>query len=348
MIEELISGMVYSEFDDMLGPTPKSWLPETLSENIRMLISIKTITILTGEELFLPKSLIVLPFPSLEMKGLVKYIQWNDEDRRGGMARTSITVLFKENNDAIFYKYLKDLEAIFNDIAQKISGMESSKVEKDIIYKEINVFQDDLLKTLENFRNEELTEKTSEEFPEISAESEDDFDYRYKVVVCGDPSVGKTSTILRFTNNAFKRSYLPTIGVNISDKNVFMENSNVQLVLWDLAGQSKFQTMRTHFYQGADAIFLVFDLTRPKTLNSISNWHADINKALGNKNAIKIGFILGNKNDLIDERRVSMEDAQRLAEELNLDYIETSALTGENVNSSFYKIAETLVKLDES
>jgi Ras-related protein Rab-1A len=161
--------------------------------------------------------------------------------------------------------------------------------------------------------------------------------------VCGDPGVGKTSTILRFTDNAFNRRYIPTMGTNISDKLFIIGGSAVELIIWDIAGQSKFETMRKHFYQGSEAIILIFDLTNPDSFESIRDWYRDITKYLPNASKI-VGYVFGNKNDIVDERKVNNEDAIQLAKELNLNYVEISALTGHNVEFAFYKIAETLIK----
>ena len=99
--------------------------------------------------------------------------------------------------------------------------------------------------------------------------------------------------------------------------------------------------MRKHFYRGADAAFLISDLTHRPTFESIQNWHIDIKKIL---NTEIIGFVLGNKNDLIEDRSISKEEAEILAKSLNLNYFETSALTGDNIDNSFKNIAETLLK----
>ena len=89
---------------------------------------------------------------------------------------------------------------------------------------------------------------------------------------------------------------------------------------------------------------MVFDLTRSKTFESISNWYQDIKGTLKPKYGIT-GFLLGNKSDLVNKRSVNEEDAQKLAKELNLNYIETSALTGENVEDAFKKMADTILEV---
>ncbi|GAH78811.1 unnamed protein product [marine sediment metagenome] len=98
--------------------------------------------------------------------------------------------------------------------------------------------------------------------------------------------------------------------------------------------------MRRHFYKGTDAVILIFDLTNPKSFESVSNWFNDIKRY--EKDVT--GLIFGNKEDLVEQRKIQTEEALKLAETLNLEYIETSALTGKNIEQSFYKAAETLYK----
>jgi small GTP-binding protein len=117
------------------------------------------------------------------------------------------------------------------------------------------------------------------------------------------------------------------------------------MIIWDIAGQAKFETMRRHFYQGSEAILLIFDLTNRITFNSIKNWYHDVMKNMEKHHHQMVGYIFGNKSDLTEVRKVKLVEALALAKELNLKYIETSALTGKNVEYAFYDIAETVVKL---
>lgn len=344
-IADLIKGIIYTEFHEELGPNPILCDPPDISPETRMLISIKTITILSGEEHSIPKTLIVLPLPSIQKKGLIKYIERHDESRRGGMALSAITILFDEANDVVFYKYIEDFQPIFDELGQKIGELEEKKADKEEFSPLIEEFKRRLTDLLNFLRNRELGPPGAKAFPKKEASLEKEYQYKFKIIVVGDPSVGKTSTILRFTDNAFKRTYIPTIGVSITEKAVMIrEGIKIQLVLWDIAGQEKFGTIRTHFYEKAEGMFIVFDLTRKETFNNLVNWYQDIKKSVKAKYAT-IGFILGNKSDLINERAVSREDAEKLAKEINCEYIETSALLGENVQEAFEKIAQTLVNL---
>jgi len=337
--KDLIRGIIYSQFDEKAGPMAKVWIPEQLPSKIKNLISLKSINILSGETGKVPKSLAVIPFPSLNLKGLVKYIEIPDLMVRGKVVDSSITLLFDEADDLIFYKYIKNFEAVFNQIAKKLIKVEIDKRDPKLLLEELKQFQNDIQIILNELREREISVQEPGEFPEIGIEDSKLRGFRYKIIVCGDPSVGKTSTVLRFTDNAFKRSYIPTIGVNISEKVIHYKDASIKFVLWDIAGQSKFQKMRSYFYKGADGQLLVFDLTNPETFDNIAKWQIDIKNCI---NSDLPGLILANKNDLVDQRKVDSNEIKNLANKLNLGYIETSALTGENVHEAFLTFAAIL------
>jgi Ras-related protein Rab-1A len=343
-MKKLIDAVIYTDIHDELGPDPIHWFPPDLPESIRMLIGIKTMTLLTGDQGSVPDSLLIIPFPSLKLKGLIRYIERTDNSKRGGFARSAITFLFKEADDVIFYKYMSFLKAPFDETARRIIELENYKVKKEIIFEEINNLKNSVGQLLDDFRAKEISFPSSKEFPEIIVKDDKIVDYRFKLVVVGDPGVGKTSTILRFTDNAFLRTYVPTLGVSITEKIFQINEKAVETILWDIAGQNKFQTMRRHFYQGSEAILLIFDLTNRLSFNSIKNWYEDVIKNLEKHHHQMTGYIFGNKSDLTEVRKVKLVEALALAKELNLKYIETSAMTGKNVEYAFYDIAETVIK----
>jgi len=337
MEEYIITGIIYTEIDDTIGPNPILWIPSDLSEDIRMKVGVKSITLLTAEYGLIPKTLSIIPFPSLEMKGIIKFLEFADKTRRGGVTQSAITLLFNEVNDVIFYKAIEDLEAFFNESAENIIRIEELKANKEKIYQEIEQLHTNILNTIENLRIKETSQLKA--FPEKVIKDTEIINYQFKVIVCGDPMVGKTSIIIRFTDNAFNRSYYSSIGINVSDKVLQINDINVQLIIWDIAGHSKFKIIRAPFYKGAKGVLLVFDLTNPKSFSSIKTWYDDIKK---NTMDPLIGIILGNKDDIIENREISKKEALKLKKELNLEYIETSALTGDNIYNSFYKMAEKL------
>lgn len=343
MEKDIITGIVYTELDEDIGPNPIIWYPSDLSESLLLHISIKTLTLLSGEQGIIPESLIIMPFQSINLKSIIKYLQWNDKDKRGGIGQAAITLLFKDVDDLIFYKYKENLESAFNETKQIIINLKEKKADDDQINVEVRNLNSTIVAILERLRIEEETAIKKEEIPGRTKQISDFIDYKFKIIFCGDPGVGKTSLVLRFSENAFTRKYVPTLGVNVSDKILRIDKSVVQLVLWDLAGQTKFQYMRHSFYQGSDGVFFIFDLTNQKTFNKVRDWYKDVRKNLKNTPNLN-GFLIGNKNDLIDQRVITKEDAKQLADNLNFGYIETSALTGENVIHAFQEIAIKLLK----
>ena len=340
MEAKLIKGILYTELDEELGPNPFVWLGD-VPQASRIHISVKTITVLSGEQGLIPESLVILPFPSLNLKGLIKYIKWKDEARRGGIGQGAITLLFKESDDVIFYKYLNFFQTPFEEVAEKIAHLQKSKAPResyidilDKLFLTINQF-------LNEFKNNEIAEENAKAFPDQKIKEAKLINYKFKIIICGDPSVGKSSLILKYTNNAFRRHYIPTLGVHVSDKIFQIEESYIQLVLWDIAGQAKFESMRQQFYLGSDGILLIFDLSKPNSLESVSNWYYDIQNQLKDRPALT-GYILGNKKDISQSLEGISEKGSDLANYLNLGYIETSALTGENVEYTFYTIAQSL------
>ncbi|MHA1326556.1 MAG: Rab family GTPase [Promethearchaeota archaeon] len=134
------------------------------------------------------------------------------------------------------------------------------------------------------------------------------------------------------------------MGVQISDKSFLINNYVSELIIWDIAGHNKFETMRKHFYQGADGIILIYDITNKSSFESIKYWYKDITKYLPNIK-IKAGILIGNKLDLKSERKVTKQMGSELAREFNFELIEASALTGKNIEYAFYKLNKHLIKL---
>ncbi|MFX1344592.1 MAG: Rab family GTPase [Promethearchaeota archaeon] len=343
MERQIIRGIIYNTLDEQIGPNPKVYLPEDFSQLDLLHISVKTFAVLTGEGGLIPESLVVLPFPSLQLKGLTKYMQWEDPDKRGGVGHANITVLFQEMDDVIFYKYIKEISVPFNEIVQNITFLEKSNANEDQFLNELINLENGITELLEYLRNQELKESKIEALDQAIDRSM--IDFQFKIIVVGDPTVGKTSLVLRYTNNAFRRSYVSTMGVHVSNKIFRADDSTIiQLVLWDVGGQERFKIMRKQFYQGSDAVFLVFDLTNPETFSNIPVWFSDIKKQMELRGEDLIGYVIGNKKDLENEKKITSEDAQRLAQKFNLEYLETSALSGENVDYAFTTLAKILYK----
>lgn len=167
-------------------------------------------------------------------------------------------------------------------------------------------------------------------------------DYTWKVIVIGDPSVGKTTLMLRYTEQNFKELYMPTVGVQVSQKLFKKNDRKIKFNIWDIAGQTKFAQFRKIFYEAAFGYLLVFDVTARETLLNTLKWQEDYIK--NSKALVTVGLLIGNKIDLKDEREISEAEALRYAKQLGLDYLETSALTGANVDAMFNYLFNRIYK----
>ena len=167
--------------------------------------------------------------------------------------------------------------------------------------------------------------------------AENDQDVMLKIIILGSTQVGKTSIINRYFNNEFQENMLSTIGIDFKTKYFKFNGQKVKFNYIDTAGQEKFRAISVNYLKGANGAILVFDLTDKDTFDLIKRWVEDINE--NNKsNTSKILF--GNKSDLLNERQVFKEDAEKLANDLGCKYIEGSAKTGDNINEALDEIAK--------
>ena len=168
--------------------------------------------------------------------------------------------------------------------------------------------------------------------------------YRFKFIIIGDHEVGKTSLVRRFVENKFSEDYRATIGLNIMSHSFDLYGNNVKIALYDVGAQKYFKRFRKTYYNGAQAAFIVFDLTNKDTFENIETWFKELDQFIENQDLPVV--IVGNKKDLEDERTVSYQEGVEYVNELSqkdpnskISYIETSALTGENVEDAFSLIA---------
>lgn len=339
---ELAHAIIYLDLNQD-KPKINFWHPYDLPEGIRRFIGDECFSIISGDSTFIPEVLLIFPISPLKLKVLIKYFKREDNTKIGRFSKSAIIFLFDEKNDHIYYRYMSYIDSYVSKAVSVIVDLENNGLKEDLIYDEIVKLQRTLCDLTDYLRSKSEYVSKPEETSETTLEIKQLEKKKFKVVVLGDPSVGKTSTILRFTDNVFLRAYIPTMGLNITQKIFDIDKNSVELVLWDIGGQTKFEIIRKKFYEGMSMLLLLFDLTNPISFANVPKWHQDIKNYFKNDQKIK-GYLIGNKNDLVKERIVSEKDAVRLALALDLDYIEISALTGYNIAKNFHEIASNLLK----
>ena len=159
-----------------------------------------------------------------------------------------------------------------------------------------------------------------------------------KVCLLGDFAVGKTSLIRRFVEGRFDDRYLSTIGVKISRKTMTRDEYLLNLLIWDLAGGDDFSKAGASYLRGASGALVVCDLSRAETLDALAYYARQL-RAINETAAL---LFIGNKVDLVEERKISDEALAQVAQTFAAPILLTSALTGSNVEYAFHCLAETI------
>jgi small GTP-binding protein len=160
--------------------------------------------------------------------------------------------------------------------------------------------------------------------------------YIIKILTLGDTMVGKSSIVLRFSEDKFDDNQFATIGIDFKTKYIKIGDSSVKVLIWDTAGQEKFQNIAKQYYKGANGVLLIYDISSRKSFERINFWL----KELKENNRIDELFIclVGNKIDLEEKRVISKEEGENYAKENNISFIEVSARTGKGINDLFFRV----------
>lgn len=164
----------------------------------------------------------------------------------------------------------------------------------------------------------------------------------YKILILGDPAVGKSCFLARYVENTFENVYMSTAGMDYKYKDVELGDGKlIKLQIWDTAGQERYRTLTTNLYKGAVGIVLIYDITNKKTFDNVRSWITSIEEETSKKIIL---ILVGNKADLKDERKVQKEEGEDIAKEFNLPFFESSAQSGLNVKSVFETLAKLIVE----
>jgi len=166
----------------------------------------------------------------------------------------------------------------------------------------------------------------------------ENYDFMVKLLIIGDSTVGKSALMNKFCDDNFSKTHIATIGVDFKYKNLFCDDKKVKLQIWDTAGQEKFRSIMKTYYKGATGIILTYSIADRKSFQNVENWLKQIQiHASADVNVV----LVGNKCD-ITERDVTTAEGQQLAQKHSLEFFETSAKEGNNVNEVFYHLAKVI------
>ena len=165
--------------------------------------------------------------------------------------------------------------------------------------------------------------------------------YQFKFIIIGDASVGKSCIMLNFIDKGFRAEHDLTIGVEFGSKVIDVNDTKIKLQIWDTAGSESFKSITRAYYRSAAGALLVYDITRKDSFNHVTEW---LNEARTHGNPAMAVTLVGNKTDLEAQRVITTEEAERFAKDNGLGFIETSALKGDNIHSSFAQTSEKILE----
>ena len=175
--------------------------------------------------------------------------------------------------------------------------------------------------------------------------SDKEYEYLIKILIVGDSTVGKTNFIKKYVENKFNESYFASTGIDLITTSIKIEGKSFKIQIWDTAGQEKYRAMTKNLYLKSQGIIILFDITNETSFINLKNWMSQIKESRGEDIPI---LLVGNKIDLEDNRVINKERAMEYANNENIEYIEVSSKTGENINKALTSLLQKILKRADS
>ena len=185
--------------------------------------------------------------------------------------------------------------------------------------------------------------KTTEDFKiEMLPEDYPQYDLSFKLIFIGDSGVGKSCLTTKAVKNNFEEYYQATVGFEFLTFNMKVNDKVVKLQIWDTCGQEIYKSLISNFYRNSSLAVLIYAIDNKESFNHVENWLNDL-KSQANPD-VRI-FLVGNKADLEEDRKVSREEGEKYKEDQHLDlFMEASAKTGHNARNVLVEAAKILYR----
>ena len=177
---------------------------------------------------------------------------------------------------------------------------------------------------------------------EMLPEDYPQYDLSFKLIFIGDSGVGKSCLTTKAVKNNFEEYYQATVGFEFLTFNMKVNDKVIKLQIWDTCGQEIYKSLISNFYRNSSLAVIIYAIDNKESFNHAENWLNDL-KSQANPD-VRI-FLVGNKADLEEDRKVSKEEGEKYKEEQHLDlFLETSAKTGHNARNVLVEAAKILYK----
>ena len=186
----------------------------------------------------------------------------------------------------------------------------------------------------ESTEDEVKLETLPEDYPQ--------YDLSFKIIFIGDSGVGKSCLTSKAVKNTFEDYYQATVGFEFLTYNLKLNDKVIKMQIWDTCGQEIYKSLITNFYRNSSLAIVTYSIDNRESFQHAENWLNDL-RSQANPD-VRI-FLVGNKADLEEERKVNKEEGEKYKADQNLDYfMETSAKTGYNAKNVLMEAAKVLYR----
>ena len=168
------------------------------------------------------------------------------------------------------------------------------------------------------------------------------YDDKCQLLIIGNSTVGKTSILSRYASKIFNQNYLATVGLDFFTKDELIDNKIIRVKIWDTAGQERYKALTKCFFQKAQGVMIVFDVTNKKSFDDLRFWIKSLNDQLYEDIKLIPIIIIGNKTD-VPKRIISKEVAKEFSDKNEFQYFETSAKTGDGVDHAIRELVKKVM-----